>query len=82
MDSKPITITHLTPKQKSMLEKMWATQSLDDLYEYQLSLPPDDLRLSISLVELLKVESIDQIQQETAQYTEAQQIIQKVKNSC
>lgn len=79
MDSKPITITHLTPKQKYMLEKMWAAQSLDDLYEYQLSLPPDDLRLSISLVELLKVESIDQIQQESGNLVEAQQIIASVK---
>lgn len=74
---KVIIITHLTTRQKAMLDQMWSLDSLDQIQEYQLTLAPDDFKLSISLVELVKVESLDLIQQESGDLTLAQQALNK-----
>lgn len=81
MDSNiKLTITHLTTRQKALLEKLWSFDSLEDMIQYQLTLEPEDLLMSVSLVELIKVESIDQIQTESGDLSQAIEIINRVKS--
>lgn len=81
MDSNiKLTITHLTTRQKALLEKLWSFDSLEDMIQYQLTLEPEDLLMSVSLVELIKVESIDQIQTESGDLSQAIEIIHRVKS--
>jgi hypothetical protein len=75
-----LTITHLTTRQKALLEKLWSFDSLEDMIQYQLTLEPEDLLMSVSLVELIKVESIDQIQTESGDLSQAIEIIHRVKS--
>lgn len=78
MDSNiKLTITHLTTRQKALLEKLWSFDSLEDMIQYQLTLEPEDLLMSVSLVELIKVESIDQIQTESGDLSLSQQVLSK-----
>jgi hypothetical protein len=70
----------LTTRQKALLEKLWSFDSLEDMIQYQLTLEPEDLLMSVSLVELIKVESIDQIQTESGDLSQAIEIIHRVKS--
>ena len=79
MDSNPIIIYNLTVKQRAMLEIMWSLKTTEELQDFQLSLDPDDLRLSVSLIQLLQIEALDQIIDATSDYSEALSIIESVK---
>jgi hypothetical protein len=73
-----LTITHITPHACEMLKHIWNCKTVEELQEYQLGLKPDDLRLSISLCQLLQYEYIDSEQAKTGDLGLAKQAISKI----
>jgi hypothetical protein len=74
-----LTITHITPHACEMLKQIWDCKTVEELHSYQLGLEPDDLRLSISLCQLLQYEYIDSEQAKTGDLQLAQSVINCVK---
>lgn len=74
-----LTITHITPHACEMLKQIWDCKTVEELHSYQLGLEPDDLRLSISLCQLLQYEFIDSEQDKTGDLQLAQSVINCVK---
>jgi hypothetical protein len=74
-----LTNTHITPHACEMLKQIWDCKTVEELHSYQLGLEPDDLRLSISLCQLLQYEYIDSEQAKTGDLDFAKQIIALVK---
>ena len=55
-----ITITHLTPKQKLLLDVMWELDSLDKVQSFIRSLPLQDARDAQCLLQIAIWETIEQ----------------------
>jgi hypothetical protein len=55
-----ITITHLTPKQKLLLDVMWELDSLAKVQEFIRTLPAQDARDAHSLLQMAIWETIEQ----------------------
>jgi hypothetical protein len=67
-----ITITHLTPKQKALLDVMWQLDTMDKVHSFISTLPAADARdagslLKIAIWETLELEgAIDDYSQDCA----------------
>ena len=55
-----ITITHLTPKQKLLLDVMWELDSLAKVQEFIRTLPAQDARDAHNLLQMAIWETIEQ----------------------
>lgn len=75
-----IEINHLTTKQMILLKRIWSCDTTQELQDFQMALEPEDLVLSVSLIELLKVESLDLVQAETGDLDLARECLAKILN--
>lgn len=73
-----IQIAGLSDKQKRILDIMWNLPTSDDLQRWRKNLPEDELKLSLSLEELLKAEFIDTIIVEEDDTILAQEILNSI----
>ena len=55
-----ITISNLTPQQKSLLTVMWDIDSVDKVHEFIRTLPAQDARDAHSLLQMAIWESLEQ----------------------
>jgi hypothetical protein len=55
-----ITITHLTPKQKALLDVMWNIDSMDKVQQFIATLPAQDARDAHSLLQIAIWETLEQ----------------------
>jgi hypothetical protein len=74
-----ITLDNITKRQKELLEIMWGIDSQEDLIEWTKTLDREDSNDVIILVELIKLELIEQVIESGNDFTEADDLINKIK---
>lgn len=74
-----MTITGLTTKQVNMLDKIWSFEKMEDYLLWSHTLPESDRKESLSMIELLV---LDQLDEDSYSYdydtTAAQNILDKI----
>lgn len=76
-----IQIHNLTDRQYALLELLWDCKSLQELHDFQMMLDPDDLKLSMTLIELVKLEHLDQLLIQNPVLDQANHYIQKLSGN-
>jgi hypothetical protein len=74
-----ITITHLTPKQKALLDVMWNIDSVEKVHEFIRTLPAQDARDAHSLLQIAIWETIESEDGLDAYSDQAHSIITSIK---
>lgn len=75
MFGKGISLSNLTDEQVEMLDILWSMTELSEIEEWQSTLSPEDKEMSESLIQLIILESMDNLI--TSDLTDAQEVLQK-----
>jgi len=75
MFGKGISLSNLTDEQVEMLDILWSMTELSEVEEWQSTLSPEDREMSESLIQLIILESMDNLI--TSDLTDAQEVLQK-----
>ena len=75
MFGKGISLSNLTDEQVEMLDILWSMTELSEIEEWQSTLSPEDREMSESLIQLIILESMDNLI--TSDLTDAQEVLQK-----
>lgn len=75
MFGKDISLSNLTDEQVEMLDILWSMTELSEIEEWQSTLSPEDKEMSESLIQLIILESMDNLI--TSDLTDAQEVLQK-----
>lgn len=75
MFGKGISLSNLTDEQVEMLDILWSMPELSEIEEWQSTLSPEDREMSESLIQLIILESMDNLI--TSDLTDAQEVLQK-----
>ncbi len=61
MNQKPITLTNLTTEQVEMMEILWSLSDFAEVEAWQSTLSPEELEMSKTLMQLVILETVDEI---------------------
>jgi hypothetical protein len=61
MNSKPITLTNLTPHQVELLDHMWNLESMQEVEEWQATLSASDRVMSDTLMRMVLQEIVEDL---------------------
>jgi|LakMenEpi03Aug12_release.lakeMendotaPanAssembly.Ray.scaffolds.fasta_scaffold1065954_2 hypothetical protein len=61
MNSKPITLTNLTPHQVDLLDHMWNLESMQEVEEWQSTLSASDRVMSDTLMRMVLHEVVEDL---------------------
>ena len=61
MNSKPITLTNLTPHQVDLLDHMWSLESMQEVEEWQATLSASDRVMSDTLMRMVLHEVVEDL---------------------
>lgn len=75
-----IEINGLSKKQVKLLNIMWSINDMDDVQEWIETLSPEDQSECFTLMNLIRIEVIDEFTEHGFDYTEANKIIDKIKS--
>jgi hypothetical protein len=61
MNQKPITLTNLTTEQVEMMDILWNLSDFAEVEAWQSTLSPEELEMSETLMQLVILETVDEI---------------------
>ena len=76
-----VTIQGVNNRQKEMLDIMWCLDDYEDVEEWKSSLSSQEQQQADLLEELIMLAVVDEMLEEDS-FKEANEIINKIKNSC